>query len=360
MGQVKKFWMWCRRPATKAASAAALAGVIALIALQLSGEGSPDATTATLAALAIALLFGLLAPRQTGAVIARVTRFKVAGIEVGLEAVALAVQVTPPSEEDDGFWIERDSEDLGDIRAKLKARLRFVRVIADLEGAVDDQRDYLGIASAMHAGHLLDDRQLTFVVDLISERDLGLSKVSPAARDEFLDAAWAFAKRFGSMAWDHYVRERLAAAGWVVADFRQRRGHRPEFLAFRRGHWTVMAARVGGVKERWRYGSTAERLGRYDPGVPIDGRCIVIPATPDRRATVVAAKEEELPADAREVRRRVKVLRLQDSLLVNPNRALAGNLCNQDALRPRGRCATDRPSGPEPSPARSSQPGHAR
>jgi hypothetical protein len=54
-----------REPATKVAATLSLAGVVAVIVIQLS-PGSPDGTTLALVLLAIALTFGALAPRQTG------------------------------------------------------------------------------------------------------------------------------------------------------------------------------------------------------------------------------------------------------------------------------------------------------
>lgn len=235
----------------------------------------------------------------------------------------------------------RTSQEYDDVVEELRNKLEFVRLIVDLQDEVKAEDDYVGIATRLHADGLLEDAELQFVLDLVCERDLGLSKVSDSAREEFLDAAWEFAVRLGSMVWDRYVRRRLAEHGWVIADFRQRKGHRPDFLAHRNSRWIVMAARVGGVSV-WHYGGTAERLAKHSFSVPIAGRCIVIPGSPgDRKGTVLEEeeKEAELNDRAKGRRRGVKVLELQGSLLVNPGRALQDNPCNQDALLPRGRCA---------------------
>jgi hypothetical protein len=61
----RQAWGWVREPATKVAATLSLAGVVAVIVIQLS-PGSPDGTTLALVLLAIALTFGALAPRQTG------------------------------------------------------------------------------------------------------------------------------------------------------------------------------------------------------------------------------------------------------------------------------------------------------
>lgn len=327
-------WRWTRKPATKAAAAVSLAGVIAVIVIQLD-EGSPDTTTVVLVCLAIGLVFGLLAPRQAAVVAARATRVKVGLIEIGLTAVATAEQVRPPGDEGDGIVVQRDGQGYPEVVEKLKEKLRFVHSITSVREEIEDERSYYDIAYQLRTWHLLDDSEAQFVLDLLAKRDLGLSAVSASAREEFLDASWTFAARFGNVTWDRFVRRELWNSGWTIADFRQSRGHRRDFLAFWQGHWVVMAARVGEVSYPYCYKSTRKRLAKLSEAklnVAIEGRCVVIPGTPgDRQATVVEEKDRDVDPN-------VKVLKLQHSLLQDPGRALESNSCNQDAQRRAGNC----------------------
>jgi hypothetical protein len=303
--------------------------VVAVLTIQLRA-GSPDGTSLALLALAVALVFGLLAPRQTARTIERVTNFKLGGmLEIGFNAAVQAEMVKVPAYEEDGAAEERDSQGYPEIVKELKRRLRFVHAITDYGKAIGREDSYRELVHALAADHLLDHDQAQFALDLVSERDLGLSALPTAALEEFLDAAWSFAARFAFVVWDRYVRDELWERGWVVADFRQSPGHRRDFLACWNGRWILMSARVGGEKRPYRYVETRNRLERSEFQVAVAGRCIVLPGR-DRQGTVVGKKGTGTDSP-------VKVLEWQGSLREHPERALVGNPCNQDALRP-GEC----------------------
>lgn len=327
--RLRKSRRWLRKNGVALAAAIGFGGVVALLVTQLD-HGPPDSTTLVLLALALALLFGFLAPRESGALLRRMTNFKVAGVvEVGLETVVRAEVVRPPGDEGDGVVAVRDGEDLEAIVRRLKMRLRFIYDVADLRDRVERKTSYQEIVHVLAADRLVDHEEAQFLLDLLSDRDLGLAELPLKAQDEFLDAAWSFATRFHFMIWDRFVRVELADRGWLIVDFRQARGHRRDFLACWNGEWAVMSARVGGRSKAWRYPVTSERLAKTAPGMPIAGRCIVIPAPPKKKprlATVVPKKGEPRPD--------VKVLELQGSLREHPERAFERNGWNQDALRP--------------------------
>ena len=281
----------------------ALGGVLALIAIQLADAADVDATTLALAALAVVLLFGIFAPHQTGRVLERITSFKFAGIEVGLKELSRAERVSQPPVEEDGHQTTRPAnKGLDSIRDKLRGRLRFVRLILELDDEVEED-DYRGIAGNLRERGLLSQDEERFTLDLLDETAFDSANQPRYAEKRFLDAAWAFAVRFGPMTWDREVRRRLSDKGWLIADFKQARGHRPFFLGHRKGKWALMSARVAGEKKKpFKYIKTGRRLKEIQRD-EIDARWIVIPKI--RSAYVVKNYRwsEEEPEN-------VKVLRL--------------------------------------------------
>lgn len=325
--RIKKAWRWSQTPPTNLAALAVLALLLIVVTIQLiAKDGVADLTTLALSVLASILVFALLAPRQTGRAITRITSFKVAGVELGLQTVTSAERVEPPGVEGDGFVVNREDRGYGEIVEEIRRKLRFVWNITGLRNEVADNRAYHEIAWRLRAEGLLDDAELNVIMDLISERDYALSGLPSEAQDDFLDAAWAFATRFGSMVWDRYVRRELKRTGWLVLDFAQAPGHRPDFLAHWNGKWVLVAPRVGGSKKVSHFPSTRKRLVRYVFSLPIAGRCIAIP--PQRKATVLnktgAGRDDP-----------VKVLELQTSLLGFPIRAFDTSPCNDDVARER-------------------------
>jgi hypothetical protein len=331
---------WAGQRLGQLAAIAALIAVAVVLVLQLNHkDGDADGTTLGLVALLSVLAFAVITPRQTGRVVARITNFKFAGIEVGLNQIAAAEGVKPPGSEDDGYDVERNGEGYRETVNEMRGKLRFARLIVDLEEPVKEEDNYVSIVWHLAAKRLLREDEVSFILDLVSKRDLGLAELPEATQNEFLDASWTFTQRLGPLVWDRHVRRTLRSGGWTLSDYPQAPGHREDFLAYRADAWAVVAARVGSPSEEDPYGYylTARRLAETEQkrtgsfegpslpiAVPIAGRCIVIPAI--RAATVQSKEENEtLP-------RHVKVLKLQGSLEDDPGRAFDSNPINEDAL----------------------------
>jgi hypothetical protein len=323
--RARAIWKWLWEPPTNGAAAVVLVAVIVVIVVQLIAKhGEADATTLGLVALASAFAFATFAPRQTSRVVTRITNFKVAGIEVGLATITNAERVSPPGTEDDDdkIKVSRNSEGYEETVGEMKSKLRFVRLILDLEDLVSVEDNYFEIVWRLRADDLLTDDEVRFVLDLISARDFALTGLPDDARDEFLDAAWAFAVRFGARIWDRYTRTELRSAGWFISDFKQHGNHRPDFLAYRDGRWAAIAARVGGDPGVQYYGTSRSRLAGLKPPMGLAGRCIVIPR---RRLATVINK------NGTGGEKGVKILKFQGSLRENPQRAFQDDPCIEDA-----------------------------
>ncbi len=313
---------WLLRNAAVFAAAGGLAGIVVLIVLQLRANGNePDSTTAVLAVLALPLLFTVLAPRETGKALRRVTSFKLAGVEVGLEEIKRAAVAAPvPGEEDGvrterptGFGIERISE-------RLRSRLRSSRRLLGLrEVATAD--DFPAILAALRERGVLDLTEERLALDLLKGRKIDTSGWSAATEEEFLDAAYRFSQRFRSMVWAREVRNTLEASGWFVVDFRQKVGHRPDLLACHGDRWALLAPRVAGtgkkpedftrpIGERL---AEAKSLSHFAFGRMLDGRVVV---KPQGREATIGPPFEWNPA----ARTGVRVLDLA-TLKQNPDQA---------------------------------------
>jgi hypothetical protein len=318
-------------PRGKVAAAAGLAlgGVAILLVVQLV-QGPPDSTTLILVAFAALLLFIWLAPGETSRFFQRMSNLKVAGVlEIGMQTVARAEELKPPPVGDEPRPPDREGRGLTEIVAEVKRRLRFVHAIVHMHTDPRPQRSEWQIALWLSVEGLLNENESRFVLDLLSNRELGVDALPDREREELLDAAWTFAARFGFTVWDRHVRQELQKAGWVVADFPQPLDHQADFLAHRDGKWAAIATKVG-EKGGYRYGTTRRRLEGTDANVELDGWLIVFPGG-DRKASVVS-KEKGSGGDSK-----VKVLELKH-LLEKPERAFAGNDWNDDSERP---CARD-------------------
>lgn len=285
----------------------ALAGAVGLIVAKLdSTQSAPDGTTLGLFVLAAALGFAALAPGRTIKGLRRVTNFKVGGVELGLAEIKRADRVRPP-QEDDGVRAEPRPRSKGYEACveRLRNRLNRIRTMLALDAR---KNDYEGIAGELRVRGLLTRDEETFVVDL-QRYDPISDDWSTAVEEEFLDDTWAFATRFRALIWDRHVRQQLEEKGWFVADYAQKRGHRPDFLAYRDGIWVLIAARVGSLEDDKpdNLDKPAERLSKYEKGLPISARAVIVPSL----------KGAEFTADLPEAARR-------DVRLVTLDRFLAG------------------------------------
>jgi hypothetical protein len=259
------------------AAAVAFGGAIALIVVQLEGEkAAPDSTTLGLFVIATALGFVLLVPAATVKGLQRVTRFKVGSVELGLAEIKRAERVRPP-QEGDGVRPEPRPKGKGyeDCAERLRNRLNGVRRMVGLNAK---KEDYTAIAEELRLTGLLTRDEETFVLDL-QEHDPLSADWSSATEAKFLDDTWAFATRFRALVWDRYVRKQLSDGGWFIADFPQKPGHRPDFLAYRDQHWALVAARVGSLLKGKpdNLDVAAKRLWNFNNGPTVSTWLIIVP-----------------------------------------------------------------------------------
>jgi hypothetical protein len=268
----------------------ALAGVCALIVLQLKEDDSAvDGTTLGLVAIALALLVPIAAPRASKRWIGNVSNLKVGGVEIALREVQLATRIDLRlGEVDDGVPVTslpktgKASERTLHLRRRVLERLRLCRdrfLSLPKETAEELVAAHLRVEGLLTA----DEAEMIRLVigDLPDEIDRWPSQASA----EFLELSWEFTSRLGSTVFDRLARRRLKSAGWVLADFHQDRGHRPDFLAYRRGAWHLMTARIPGNPEK-----TRKRLQKV-----IDGGFADIPIKGEINSTIVVIPDERTP-----------------------------------------------------------------
>jgi hypothetical protein len=281
-GQIRRRADGCATP-----RAAALLGLIALVTLTViqvhAKRGEADSTSVAFLGLAIVLLFGVVAPTQTSDLVRRITTFKFAGVELGLSDIKRAERVRPLPREDDGVNIRprpQTGTPDGDYQAvvkELQGRLRFVWDILPVKQDIK-KTDYVGITQRLRTESVIDRDEETFILHLLEEARLELGDWSTATQEGFLESAWQYAIRLGPLVWDRWVRQQLSAAGWILANHQQRRGHRPDFLGYREGRWAVMAARIAGPEDKPApLDASADRLSSFEPQELVSGRVIVIP-----------------------------------------------------------------------------------
>jgi hypothetical protein len=229
----------------------ALAGVVVLLVLQLREDVEASGTTLVLVAIGLGLIFLLVMPRAAARFIERLTTVKVAGVEVSLAETKRAelVHRRLPSQEDDVKVPSRPRTgdaaiDVLRVQDIVWQRLRFAHsVLLELPSKFGSEVGYLDILALLQARELLDTDETRLILDLLTEPVAGWPDET---REAFLDAAWPFAVRLGSLIFDRHVRRTLQeTGGWRISEMPdQLRDHRPDFLAFRDGRWVVAAARV--------------------------------------------------------------------------------------------------------------------
>jgi hypothetical protein len=163
-------------------------------------------------------------------------------------------------------------EQVDKVAYELRRKLRFVR-----DAVLDDPhslQEETMVARLESIGLLTrDEAHLSHLVlgdlrDTIGEWD-------ERNRDDFLDTAWQFARRLGTEAFDRLVRQQLAEAHWLVADFKQPPKRRPDFLIMRDDKWAVIAARVADPPTT--IDDPIARLRKPDYGIPGAARVVAIP-----------------------------------------------------------------------------------
>jgi len=295
---------------------AALVVVLAVLLLQVVGIGKANDNingfTLGLLLLAIVLGFAVVAPTAVKEMLDRVTTFKFGGVELGLQAAErldhLQTQMAGPVDElnarDDVTPSERRPVGGGPLREyaavqeKLQERLRFIRhSILSLKKKLE----YVQIVEKIDALGLLGYLELQVIYDLLGRAEDGIEKLPEAELGRYLDRAWKFSTRLGTLVFERDVRKRMIRKGWFLLDFEQLRSHRPDFLAYKAGasegmedgksgedgDWLVIAARV----EPKQTGATAERLKQQR--LPFGAKPILV--IPDSREDRIAENPRPVP-----------------------------------------------------------------
>jgi predicted enzyme related to lactoylglutathione lyase len=234
----------------------ALVAVCGLIALQLyNNHGNPDSTTLGLVAFAAILLLAVGAPTATKRAVRRISGFKIAGVEVALREAddsAKRATATLVSDSEDGVPVKprektgSAGDDLAIVRARIENRLELCRnrVLGLPKGTPHD----VTLANLLSSGLLTRD-EAKAIGDALGGVGETIEEWPEDVAAEFLDSLWAFVSRLGSTTFDRKVRRELATSGWVIADFAQGRGHRPDFLGYKDGSWHLLTARVSKVEK---------------------------------------------------------------------------------------------------------------
>ncbi len=257
-----------------------LGAVAALIVVQLvNNGGKANTTTLGLFAVGLVLLFVVAAPRHASQALARITKLKLGALEFGLKEIKRAARVRPVPGEWDGVLAPREPEfGYHEIVEELQGRLRFVRLILEFGGKVREEDGYRGAAAWLREHGLLNQVEEAFILDLIEGTGVDVAEWDVATREDFLDSAYSFSTRFGPRIWDRWVRRRLREDGWFIAEYEQKSGHRPDFLAYLKGQgrWALMTARVGGTSPDYEE-SAAGRLRKFSANQLINSRVIILP-----------------------------------------------------------------------------------
>jgi hypothetical protein len=244
-----------------------------------------DATTLVLLFIAIVLGYALVAPRSVKEIFDRITTLKLpGGVEIGLQAADRVARIEAQipivaagggADEVETTPLPRDGEVRGQCEAvqdRLQERLRFVnRVILEYP----EDTNYKRIVRRIEEERLLADDELEVVHDILNGLKENLYSLPPLVRDEYLEASWRFSTRFATLTFERLVRRKLTESGSFLLDFAQAKSHRPDFLAFRGGHWLLIAARVEPGNTR----QTRRRLSRQE--LPFDATPLLV--LPDKR-----------------------------------------------------------------------------
>jgi hypothetical protein len=262
-----------------------LAGIVLLLLLQLSGDVEANGTTLVLVAISLLLIFLLVMPRAAAGFLERLTKVKVAGVEISLveKTRAQLVHRRLPIMEDGVPVVSRPHTgdaaiDVLRVQDIVWQRLRFAHsVLLELDSEFGSEVGYLDVLARLHEEQLLDTDEARLILDLVNEPvDEPVASWPEEAREPFLDAAWPFARRLGPLIFDRYVRRSLQETDWRISEFPQKRNHRPDFLACRDGRWIVAAARVA---RPWTSLKPARK--RLAGDVPSDAteRVVIVPGT---------------------------------------------------------------------------------
>jgi hypothetical protein len=284
--------------------------VFVVLVLKVIGLGeldhNIDATALILLGLLLVLAFIALAPGDAREVFKRMTSLRVGAIEVGLQATTLAerveLRVPAPTDDKVGAVKKRKvggsaEEEFDEVRGKLVERLESVaEKIFGLDVAATKS---IEIVAAINEEELLEPDEEQVIRDLLGDARKEVCMLDADARKRYLDGTWRFSSRFATLVLERRVRKAMTAEKWLLLDFGQTRGHRPDFIAFRKEVW-VVAARIDPCDTR----KARKRLAAQP--LPFEARRVIIhpdsmkrPAIKDSVPKVELVAYSEIEATAK-------------------------------------------------------------
>jgi hypothetical protein len=302
------------------ATGLALAAVVVVLVVQIIGVGdfndNVNGFTLGLLLLAIVLGFALVAPAAVKTVLDRVATFKFGGVEIGLQAAERLDLLQTPLAGDDDQLNPRDNVGPSEerprgggptreylaVQEKLQERLEFVR---DVILVFDKKLSHVQVVEKIFCKKLIGHLELRVLYDLLGRAEEGVERLPDANLDQYLDRAWRFSTRFGTLIFERDARKKLVEEGWFLLEFEQGRDHRPDFLAYKQlegqgeepsdGDWLVLATRVVPTENK----STITRLQKQRP--PFGARCVVV--VPDKREDKIEKVEGAQAVDGKRAMR---------------------------------------------------------
>jgi hypothetical protein len=256
---------------------AAIGCSVLVLVWQIVAGSGPDATTLAVLLVLLAGFGALLDPVPFRSISRRVTGFEGFGVKVGLE-VQRARDVDarfPARGSDDGVSIKPRQRYPDDPKAEvrgvvdhLRGRLRFVvKAVLGEDELVIEPRPGLEeliteqpLIARLESVGLLEREEARLAHELLGDLGGELPDWDAADRQPFLDNAWNFANRLTTGLFDRYARKRFKEAGWFVGDFKQEKGHRPEFIVVKQDRWACVAARVADPPKTQSLDRTIDRL----------------------------------------------------------------------------------------------------
>jgi hypothetical protein len=255
-------------------------GVLGVLVLKLLGseelQKHIDVSAVILVAFVVVLGFIIAAPGEAKKFLKRMTSLKVGAIEVGLQATTLVerveLRVPAPTDDNVGAVEKRNvggsaAEEFDEVRGKLVERLHFARdAILELDNRTAKPSE---IIASINDEKLLAPDEEQVVRDLLGDAKEEVCLLDADVRKRYLDGAWRFSSRFATLILERRVRNAMVAKKWLLLDFGQTRGHRPDFIAFREEVWLV-ATRVDAGDAQIARGRLGKQL------LPIEARRVIV------------------------------------------------------------------------------------
>jgi|GEM_PF-4194743 len=255
-----------------------LLAAISLITWQLADGATPDGTTVTALLLAGLATMALAYPRSFISLGERVSNVDAFGIKLELRVQEAKLAIEQIDKEEDGHtvtvpdWPSSNKRAIEQVAGELRSKLQFTsKALLGNRAKIPDEV----IVSNLANEALLTPRESRLCLDLLGDLYKRLDELEKEDCEDFLGRAWEFAYRFASRTFDRQARILLVNSGWQVVDFKQDRGHRPDFIILREGSRALVAARVADPRKTAI--ETGARIADVEFPLPDMRRLVVVP-----------------------------------------------------------------------------------